>query len=276
MARTQKLMIAAVATVMLALLAPTVFTVLTARGTSGYFHDGRCMCGHECFIRIEGDGYFQYSPGHGMPEQRVFALRSHNGEWEMLALRPRDDAWSPVEEGKVVARLRFQGGALYKSWSGTTNWTRHARVYNKWPIWLAELRSESAIRISCVSNLKQIGLAFREWSLDNDDRFPCNVSTNAGGAMEFSAVGRDGFDRNAARHFQVLSNELNTPKILVCPEDKARKPAADFVNLQAGNVTYQLRSGTNVSEANPREVLAVCPVDGNILYCDGTVKEAKK
>lgn len=94
--------------------------------------------------------------------------------------------------------------------------------------------------------------------------------------MEFCAVGGDGFDRNAARHFQVMSNELSTPKLLICPQDKARKPAADFVNLQAGNVTYQLRSGTNISEANPREVLVVCPVDGNILYCDGTVVEAKK
>ena len=112
--------------------------------------------------------------------------------------------------------------------------------------------------------------------MDNDDKFPFNVSTNAGGTLEFCAKGSDGFDRNAARHFQVMSNELGTPKILVCPQDKARKPSADFANFQAGNVTYQLRSGTNLSEATPREVLIMCPVDGNILYCDGTVVEGKK
>lgn len=139
-----------------------------------------------------------------------------------------------------------------------------------------------AQKITCVNNLKQVGLAFLEWSRNNDDqfpfiaKFPFNVSTNTGGTMEFCAKGGDGFDRNAARHFQVMSNELNTPKLLVCPQDKARKPAADFVNLQVGNVTYQLHSGTNISEANPREILVVCPIDGNILYCDGTVKEAKK
>jgi hypothetical protein len=32
-----------------------------------------------------------------------------------------------------------------------------------------------------------------------------------------------------------------------------------------------LRAGTNVCDTNPHEILAVCPVDGNILYCDGTV-----
>jgi len=186
--------------------------------------------------------------------------------------------WSPTstEEGTVVGRMRIQDGDLWTTFSGSTNWTRHARVYNYWPIWLAKLRAEPSIQISCVNNLKQIGLAFREWSLDNADRFPCNVSTNTGGSMEFCVVGGDGFDRNAARHFRVMSNELSTPKILVCPQDKARKPAADFANLQVGNVTYQLRSGSNISVANPRKVLVRCPVEGNILYCDGTVKEAKK
>jgi hypothetical protein len=131
-------------------------------------------------------------------------------------------------------------------------------------------------RITCVNNLKQIGLTFLEWALDNEGRFPGNVSTNAGGAMEFCAVGADGFDRNAARHFQVMSNVLTSPKILVCPQDKTRRPATDIANLHAGNVTYQLRSGTNVSMENPQEVMLVCPVDGNLLYCDGAVKEMKK
>src|ERR1700690_2770460 len=60
----------------------------------------------------------------------------------------------------------------------------------------------------CVNNLKQIGLSFRTWALDNDGKFPFNVSTNAGGTMEFCATGADGFDSNAAVHFQVMSNEL--------------------------------------------------------------------
>jgi hypothetical protein len=133
-----------------------------------------------------------------------------------------------------------------------------------------------AMRINCVNNLKQIGLSFRQWALDNADQYPFNVSTNTGGTMEFCARESDGFDRNAALHFLVMSNEMNTPILLVCPKDRSKKPAHDFSSVQGSNVTYRLRSGTNLSEANPKAVLIVCPIDGNILYCDGTVVEANK
>ncbi len=128
-----------------------------------------------------------------------------------------------------------------------------------------------AQRLSCVNNLKQIGLGFRIWAGDHDDHYPFNLTTNAGGTLEHCAVDAEGFDRNAMFHFQVASNELSTPKILVCPDDKTRKPAVDFGLLTAANATYRLRSGTNISDANPKTILAVCPVEGNILYCDGTV-----
>jgi hypothetical protein len=127
----------------------------------------------------------------------------------------------------------------------------------------------------CVNNLKQIGLAFRTWAIDNDSQFPFNVSTNAGGTMEYCARGTNGFDSNAAQHFQVMSNELSTPRILVCPKDRSRKPATVFANLQANNVSYRLHSGTNLTESNPTAVLAVCPFDGNTLLCDGTLTAGK-
>lgn len=132
-----------------------------------------------------------------------------------------------------------------------------------------------AVRIMCINNLKQIGLSFRQWALDHGDQYPFNVSASAGGTMESCAVGSDGFESNAAFHFQVMSNELWTPKILVCPQDRSRQPASDFTSFQDSNVTYRVHSGTKLSGINPTAVLVVCPIDGNALYCDGSVKEGK-
>ncbi len=47
--------------------------------------------------------------------------------------------------------------------------------------------------------------------------------------MERAATG------NVAAVFPVMSNELNTPKILFCPEDKIRTQATMFTATQPGN-----------------------------------------
>src|SRR4029077_1477289 len=65
--------------------------------------------------------------------------------------------------------------------------------------------------ISCINNLKQVGLAFRTWTLDHNDKLPISVSVTNGGIMELPST------ELVYLHFQVLSNELSTPKILVCP-----------------------------------------------------------
>jgi prepilin-type N-terminal cleavage/methylation domain-containing protein/prepilin-type processing-associated H-X9-DG protein len=74
-----------------------------------------------------------------------------------------------------------------------------------------------AQRIKCVNNLKNVGLAFRIFATDNGDRFPMNVSTNEGGSSEYTATT---MQLQIWRHFAALSNELSTPKIVVCPSDQ--------------------------------------------------------
>src|SRR5437870_13438587 len=65
----------------------------------------------------------------------------------------------------------------------------------------------------CENNLKQVGLAFKTWSLDGGDSYTMAVSTNSGGTMELIDSGQ------VFMHFLALSNELTTSRVLVCPRD---------------------------------------------------------
>jgi prepilin-type N-terminal cleavage/methylation domain-containing protein/prepilin-type processing-associated H-X9-DG protein len=80
-----------------------------------------------------------------------------------------------------------------------------------------------AQRINCVNNLKQIGVAFRTWALDNGDQYPMKVSVAAGGWSDYIGLENNQANQQTSRGvfgiFMVMSNELSTPKILVCPAE---------------------------------------------------------
>jgi competence protein ComGC len=93
---------------------------------------------------------------------------------------------------------------------------------------------KKAQRINCVNNLKQIGTGFRLWAMDfggTNELYPTQVSTNSGGAMELLVRG------GVWPVFQVMSNELNMPKILICPAD-TRQAASGFEFLRNTNLSY--------------------------------------
>lgn len=90
-----------------------------------------------------------------------------------------------------------------------------------------------ALRVQCINNLKQIGLAFDVWAGDHDEKFPMEISQTNGGTMEFVT------GPNEWRHFQVMTNELATPKVLLCPADDSRREAAtNFVFLNNSNLSF--------------------------------------
>jgi hypothetical protein len=141
------------------------------------------------------------------------------------------------------------------------NWQREARD----PNWrMAPIR--------CAANLRTIDAAFHMWALDHDNAFPLNVPRAKGGTLELCSVGADGFEKNSAPHFLVISRELFRTQTLVCPGDDSKVAAERLQNLAASNITYQIRSGPEITPNSPNEILVRCPIDGNLLTCEGVVK----
>jgi hypothetical protein len=120
-----------------------------------------------------------------------------------------------------------------------------------------------AQQITCVNNLKQIGLGLRIWQGDHGDKSPFELQIVEGGIME-KVMPKDGYRQNGYLIFQFMSNELTTPLIVICPKDKKKVVAKDWQSLTASNVSYLFPASSNV--------FAICPIDGNILYLDGTVE----
>jgi uncharacterized protein YlxW (UPF0749 family) len=107
----------------------------------------------------------------------------------------------------------------------------------------ARAKAES---MACINNLKQIGLAARIWATDNSDVFPLG--------------------------WLAMTNELATPKILICPSDKARTAAGDWRQFSAANVSYEFLNPSGTDE-QPQVVLARCTIHNHVCLSDGSVHQ---
>ena len=106
-----------------------------------------------------------------------------------------------------------------------------------------------AQRISCTGRLKQVGLSFRQWAIDHTNANPMAISTNFGGTLEHANTGE------VWRHFQVMSNELNTPVVLACPSDRNRTAMRNFSpSLSNKNISYFV--GLDADDTLPQMFLA--------------------
>jgi prepilin-type N-terminal cleavage/methylation domain-containing protein len=101
---------------------------------------------------------------------------------------------------------------------------------------------KKAQKISCVNNLRQIGLAFRIWEGDNGDKYPQN-----GAQTSITPT------TTTVATFQVMSNQLSNPKIVYCPSDSIHTLANNTTFQNLANSSYVVNQfGT---ESDPQMIL---------------------
>jgi prepilin-type N-terminal cleavage/methylation domain-containing protein len=149
-------------------------------------------------------------------------------------------------------------------------------------------------RVNCINNLKQTTLGFGLYAGEHDGKFPIQISTNLGGTKEWVGAWA------VFKHFQVLSNEIGSPKILFCPADSARTNAATFAAIGRSNLSYwidqyaQKNESANLLLGDRNLALNTVPLSagsflvatqqsltwskatheyaGNISFCDGSTR----
>jgi prepilin-type processing-associated H-X9-DG protein len=116
----------------------------------------------------------------------------------------------------------------------------------------------SVARLNCATNLKQIGLAFQNWRNAHVGLYPMNVPNRLAGppaaiagytiaavangaALANGSLGASGVTYAV---FGVMSNELSTTKLLVCPTDE-RTSHSNFIMYVSGQVGSQVAQATS-------------------------------
>ncbi len=100
--------------------------------------------------------------------------------------------------------------------------------------------------ITCLSKLKQIDLAAIIWAHKHAEVFP--------------------------KDFLTMSNELTTPKLLLCPADRSKMRASDWSQYHAvSNVSYEFVRPEIVASGVSTQVVFRCPIHKHVALVDGSV-----
>lgn len=104
-------------------------------------------------------------------------------------------------------------------------------------------------RITCGTNLKRLGLAFRQYALDNGANYPEEISK--------------------------VKAEIEKPSYLICPADSSRQPALSWNKFTTNNCSYPY-FGSEVNGEDRQFVISYCtnhgPNEVLLLRADGSVQ----
>jgi len=104
-------------------------------------------------------------------------------------------------------------------------------------------------RINCVNNLKEIGLAFRVWEGDNGDKYPMKFAVTNGDMMKLIC------NEKSFVLWQTMSNELGSPKLLLCPEDTEHNEAPNNFSTEFSDANISYFFNLDAAEAYPQMIL---------------------
>ncbi|MGO8697020.1 MAG: type II secretion system protein [Limisphaerales bacterium] len=91
------------------------------------------------------------------------------------------------------------------------------------------IANERALRIQCLSNQRQIGLALGLWADDHRFHFPWEITADNDGSQGSEVT---------AAHLYAARAEMMNPRILLCPSDPGRFPALFFDGKTNGCLTW--------------------------------------
>jgi prepilin-type N-terminal cleavage/methylation domain-containing protein len=111
-----------------------------------------------------------------------------------------------------------------------------------------------AQKISCVNNIKQDGIALRIWEGDNGDKYPMAILSAAGGASDYVTNGANLAPKFMFDFWEVISNQLTTPKVVYCPSDNLHSITTNEWNGFGDHNTSYFVS-VNASESYPTMLL---------------------
>jgi hypothetical protein len=99
--------------------------------------------------------------------------------------------------------------------------------------------------MTCGNNMCSICFAARTWAMDSEGKLPAD--------------------------FLTMSNELSTPKVLICDADHSRQAATNWASFTPNLSSYEI-VGFGLQEGDPKGVYLRCKIHkDHIGYADATV-----